>query len=494
MAETARAVTQHGDTGAKPGYSLAIGYTAFWVWAYSCLRFMFKMLVVPDGPVPLETAGAMGAVAGFVLLAAVCYFLESRGHRLFDAHGPSLARAALGVMAAAFMAILYLSLTPHSSALHVTWVVVVVSGVAIGACTCVATVLWTSTVLRLEARTSYRFTLACCLAGFATLFLFSFLGPVKLFLSLAVLIVCFLHHAFSQSDEPVEPDEVGRVGIQALSGYAKAFAGLALISAISGFQWQLEANRGLYLSAPSVFGGLDAGSLLYFITCVAALAFVYMALRFMWERMHVRTIHIGAFLLVGLAFFVPGFLGVGSYAASAIFSTLTIYLCFLTRPSLRSAAASQGTVAPAVVAGVIMLVTALLGVVFAHAVFGTAVPDGAVAESLTALTVYAVMVAPFFLFRSQGSVQAVEDGSKQLDARAQLFRTLAAEYALTQREVEILDLARRGYSASAIGETLYISQNTVKVHLRHLYGKLQVSGKQELIEFIENKASSRGLS
>lgn len=50
---------------------------------------------------------------------------------------------------------------------------------------------------------------------------------------------------------------------------------------------------------------------------------------------------------------------------------------------------------------------------------------------------------------------------------------------LTKREQEVLQLIINGKKYSQIGELLFISIDTVKSHIRHIYEKLQVSGKME---------------
>ena len=51
---------------------------------------------------------------------------------------------------------------------------------------------------------------------------------------------------------------------------------------------------------------------------------------------------------------------------------------------------------------------------------------------------------------------------------------------LTEREVEILSFLLRGRSALSIADSLIISENTVKTHIRHIYKKLNVNSRREL--------------
>lgn len=51
---------------------------------------------------------------------------------------------------------------------------------------------------------------------------------------------------------------------------------------------------------------------------------------------------------------------------------------------------------------------------------------------------------------------------------------------LSERELEIARLILRGYSSKAMAERLAISPETIKVHRRHLYAKLDISSQPEL--------------
>ena len=60
----------------------------------------------------------------------------------------------------------------------------------------------------------------------------------------------------------------------------------------------------------------------------------------------------------------------------------------------------------------------------------------------------------------------------------------ARTYGLSAREVEILLLFAQGRSANWIADSLTISNNTVRSHLRAIYVKLDVHTRQELIDFL----------
>lgn len=59
---------------------------------------------------------------------------------------------------------------------------------------------------------------------------------------------------------------------------------------------------------------------------------------------------------------------------------------------------------------------------------------------------------------------------------------------LTEREVEVVTMLLRGYTYKAIAENLFITENTIKYHVKNIYQKLEVKSKMELIKmFVDNK-------
>ncbi len=61
---------------------------------------------------------------------------------------------------------------------------------------------------------------------------------------------------------------------------------------------------------------------------------------------------------------------------------------------------------------------------------------------------------------------------------------LAGSYGLTEREKEVFLLLARGRNRDYIQEALVISKNTVKVHVKHIYQKMEVHSHQELIDMV----------
>lgn len=53
---------------------------------------------------------------------------------------------------------------------------------------------------------------------------------------------------------------------------------------------------------------------------------------------------------------------------------------------------------------------------------------------------------------------------------------------LTEREMDVLRLIAKGYSNKEIAEELIMTVNTVKTHIKNIYGKLQVNRRVQAVE------------
>ena len=69
---------------------------------------------------------------------------------------------------------------------------------------------------------------------------------------------------------------------------------------------------------------------------------------------------------------------------------------------------------------------------------------------------------------------------------------IGGESSLTPRETEIFAYLARGRSEPYIRDALVLSRNTVSSHVRHIYRKIDVHSKQELIEMVETRRVEQG--
>lgn len=126
----------------------------------------------------------------------------------------------------------------------------------------------------------------------------------------------------------------------------------------------------------------------------------------------------------------------------------------------------------------------MLAAFLAPTVFHLAVPDGAAIDPLLICAILAALVViGVFLFPvpSPGAHAGGggDDVPNELERRA---NRLAAQYALSPREREVLGHLLEGRSHPYIRDQLYISKSTVDTHVHHIYAKTGVKSKQGLID------------
>ena len=72
--------------------------------------------------------------------------------------------------------------------------------------------------------------------------------------------------------------------------------------------------------------------------------------------------------------------------------------------------------------------------------------------------------------------------------------SIEADTDLTSREVEVLQLVAQGVNNKQIGDSLFISENTVKAHLRHIMDKLHLVNRAQAVAYALKKGLIEGSS
>jgi DNA-binding NarL/FixJ family response regulator len=60
-------------------------------------------------------------------------------------------------------------------------------------------------------------------------------------------------------------------------------------------------------------------------------------------------------------------------------------------------------------------------------------------------------------------------------------RGVPSEFGLSKREMEVLDCLAQGKTSIQIASDLFITENTVKTHVRHILEKLEASNRAEAV-------------
>lgn len=114
------------------------------------------------------------------------------------------------------------------------------------------------------------------------------------------------------------------------------------------------------------------------------------------------------------------------------------------------------------------------------------------ASSLVAVIVYLLAMASVFLLderdfsrnRIFADLEQAAPPRSMFGPIEQACRHLGEQGGLTEREGEVMLLICQGRSKGYIAENLCISENTVRSHARHLYAKLGVHSKQDLLDLV----------
>ena len=100
-----------------------------------------------------------------------------------------------------------------------------------------------------------------------------------------------------------------------------------------------------------------------------------------------------------------------------------------------------------------------------------------------------VLFSYVFLF-TERDFQNLSEIVINTDSFEERCKALAEQFALSNREAEILPFALKGRTSERIAQELYISKSTVDTHLKRIYTKTKVHNRQELIDLSEKNMSA----
>lgn len=91
-----------------------------------------------------------------------------------------------------------------------------------------------------------------------------------------------------------------------------------------------------------------------------------------------------------------------------------------------------------------------------------------------------------------GSIRPAKEPAPA-DPVAKACASLANEYGLSKREVDVVMLIAKGHTRKSIGSELHLAEETVKTHVAKIYQKLLIHSKQELVDMVEDAERQGGL-
>ncbi|MEQ2957170.1 helix-turn-helix transcriptional regulator [Slackia piriformis] len=129
-----------------------------------------------------------------------------------------------------------------------------------------------------------------------------------------------------------------------------------------------------------------------------------------------------------------------------------------------------------------------MGFVFASGLLGDAADFG-IGRFLYALSAIVLVIVSSFVLTQVDLVRIVEarEGVQDKQGVEDACRSMAERFGLSVRETEVMVYLANGRTVPYIQDKLTISQSTVKTHVRNIYRKMGVKGKQELLDVIEKE-------
>ena len=109
--------------------------------------------------------------------------------------------------------------------------------------------------------------------------------------------------------------------------------------------------------------------------------------------------------------------------------------------------------------------------------------------SLIFVCILAAIVIP--LVRQEYNITQLMAPPSSESTQEQRIKELAAEFSLSARETEIVTLIARGFTTDNVAKKLYISPYTVNTHIRHVYEKVGIHKRSELIDYINRHGSDK---
>lgn len=118
---------------------------------------------------------------------------------------------------------------------------------------------------------------------------------------------------------------------------------------------------------------------------------------------------------------------------------------------------------------------------------GTAIGNHAIAFSAMTLVTLLLLVVSLLKRDVETAFMPATSsaGSHDEEQKDYAIARFSAAFALSQREEDVLELMKQGYSVKLISEKLSVSPNTVKTHIRNIYSKTGASCRDEIYRMID---------
>lgn len=480
------------------GMALAfVGYVLYSV--YTCTTFVSPTTissVVEIGYLPKALYLFFIILGRMVGLAVLAIFLMRRRRQ------PPLAASVAASAACAFVGFASMALV-----FQLTWVVDLdlllpwffASGVWIGLGDAFVIVLWFSYLSRYPIRLIYLFLVGSTVVG-SVLYITTTLLPVPLPWFIAVVsffgsLSCCAYVLKKRTRLPRDIDVA--TDRQAFRRLARPLLGVVLMAFMAGLMMNVAGQEKISLETYQ----RTAFVIMFSLNLALLLPALFAPQAFKVPRLYKFILPLSAlgFLLLPLVWDAIGRGMVNSFVQVGFTFTNVIFYCLIAE-ECRSADSASPLKTFCLMQLVVMGAN-FVGLFVAFFGIGYLEPGDITLTILALVAVYLILIVTLVLFKDK-SLVGVERGRGKdkdsvLDATSdrsaaeeasrlsQRAEELIGRSGLSVREREVLDHLRQGRAPKTIAKLLFVSENTVRFHIRNIYQKFDVHSRTELMELFD---------
>lgn len=265
----------------------------------------------------------------------------------------------------------------------------------------------------------------------------------------------------------------------------------ALVSfALLGFAESL--SRALFLEVDPLTDGGVAYRWLFLVSTVASALIIVFANTFGERSSTARTLNrVCLFAFVSLTVLAPLVHGGGLWGDLPAMVCFCLLYLFVWTSLAQTARAYRVDATRLFGFGLGATYAGCLAGTFLGSVLASYFAMGWRAECTIAFACTVVVLVALLFVADDRTLTALIDADGERPRGPRRFRLrieeVAATYGLTAKETEVLTLAAKGRTTQRIREELGISTGTVNTHLMHIYKKLDVHDRQQMLDMLDGR-------
>lgn len=359
-------------------------------------------------------------------------------------------------------------------------------GVCLGAGDAVMVLLWARFCKTLTLRHVYLFVLVCNIASLAVYLLMTFLPPAAVVPAAAVMFIASSVCVKKSLDvrTPVESEYSRPVARSAVTRLWRPVFGTAVFYFMSGLMMQVSGQQQLPLATVQQTSIITSA----IVVALLLLPAIFMKKLFNIARLYKMALPLSAagFLLLPILWNAAGGI-VNAFAQLGTMVAGIILWCMLADMARDTRLPSTLVFSIALACTNAAHLAGLLVGFFSSARF----TSGDLTLTVVALvSLYLLSMLSLLLFKEHEvhPEETAIPSSTVVVHEEQWFAArcdqIATDHELTSRETEIFALLAQGRTVHGISEKLFVSENTVKSHIKSIYQKLGIHLRSELIELV----------